>query len=522
MSLRLGNFLSAGSFGFGICAVTLALLPAAHSFEQCRNLFVSNKSSFFGDLQTVAAGETLPYRFDVVTDTKSLSTVLPGVKGEARVISTVVAEAGHSLQNLSRLSDSEVLVEYVSEPNYYTSKPTTGSHSLKVLSTSADGTMSLVQSFDNTAKFKTKLRRVVDEDTFVAARYYNELNRASDAVLYRRSANGRFEIAGQLNNVEFGSVYPSTVDPREIFVAVRRSHVSKEDALFRFIPGKMAPELVLRGEYSELRPGQEWTLKPNRIYRLAGDIFGRGITASSSEHLREIEVFSPRKNGQMKSVGLIPSTKRDLRGYVRTSKEVDQNTFAVLDDHSFIDGDNGLPNPTGPFQREMDLTIARVVDGQLSRQDLKINERIPIRDPKAVALKLEVLDSKQLLLVGRGYVQVVRAPVSKFAFAEVVRFPEFREAPLKLEWIEVVPVSESRFIIQDMYAIKRNADHELSQFHIFDKVDGVFKHTGSRLLDGRRIGSATVLPDGRLWVDVRKASSASTPNLQIIDLNAGQ
>lgn len=514
MKLRAGSFTFVFSAGLAVSAFS----TTSHGFEQCRNLFVSSTKSFYASLRQAAAGETLPYKFDVVTNSASVSTVLPDGRGGFRTLFSVLAEPGHRVQDVERLSPTEAIVEYVSDPVYYSKNPTPGTFSLQILGIGADGTITGLQKFDATATARTGLRRVLDENTFVAERRYTELNRGSDALVYRRNDAGRFEVAGRLNNVEFDVLGTSAKDAGVHYVAVRAGHFNKEEALYRFVPGAAKPELILSGGQTPRRPGHEESNEPNRIYRLAGDIFGRGLTASYSANLREIEVFVPTKSGKMKFVGTVESTQRDLRGYDRTSKEVRATSFAVLDNHSYTSGIAEFVN----YHREMDLTIVGVANGKLSRQVLQLNDSFKVGTPDAVGLKLEVLDPKQLLLVGRGYVQVVRAPVSKFGLAEVVRFTEFAEAPLKGDRIEIVRISETRFIIQDLYVLERGAEHDLSQIHVFDKIDGAYQYTGRRLLDGRRIGNTTVLPDGRLWVDVRNASDTATPRPRIIDLNQAQ
>lgn len=151
-------------------------------------------------------------------------------------------------------------------------------------------------------------------------------------------------------------------------------------------------------------------------------------------------------------------------------------------------------------------------------QTFNIKNEAKFDSKDAIALELQPLSPTEILLIGENYVQIFRAARTKFQVAEVLRFEGLKGEPLRGDRLEVVRVSPTRFIIQDQFVYERLPDDYRSQFHVFDLIDGQYRLTSSKLLDGRRMFSSTVLTNGQIMVDVRPFADRQVPRIQILDL----
>jgi hypothetical protein len=451
-----------------------------------------------------------------------------GRADEAAVIrynNRIDAEPGFKIRNLTRLTDSEIVVEYHRAP--VPDQKIVESSSVQILKIDREGRFHPVQKFDGNKAKNISFRDAFDGGNGLVLETRGDMNSGNTLVVFRRSSHGDFSLAGVFPKTEYTELGPSAIDPKDYFFATRFSYFHPEYSLYKFVSGSMSPKLLLSGGKREEPGGILHNPEPPSIYRLTGDFFGRGETGSSSLRLREIEVFQVTPKGAEK-IGDIPVNERDLRDYDRRVEAIDPQTIAVLDNFSYWSGVIGQNTEFAHLHRDLDLSIVQFKDGKLETQTLNLEGSAKYGSPDAIRLQVQPLNSTELLLTGPNYVQVVRANEiktekksdRKFEVAEVIRIKGFKHEPLPGERMEVVRVSATRFIIQDRYVLDRLIPHDYaSQFHVFDLVDGQYRLTSSTLLKGRRFGNTTVLSDGRLLLDVRSYAGRDTPSLQILNLD---
>lgn len=272
----------------------------------------------------------------------------------------------------------------------------------------------------------------------------------------------------------------SVQNPALSFTRIDVSSASAESKLV-LVDGKKTKTL-LKGQKAD-----NFTNKgAEAVTRLTGDIFGLGLTGSKSSNLRDLKVYKfDAEAREMISIGDLNVKKRDMRAYSRKAVSLNDITFAVLDNHSYVSG------PTielGLYYMDMDLTIVTVQkNNKMKTQTVNIQSVQKTYPEPAIGLTVASLNANEVALYGRGTVKIVRRNGGQFKMAETLKFEPIDGQTLDTTVMEVVATGKDQFVVRDEYilGLTDHAGHR-SQSYTFEKKNGVYKLIAQELMDGPR------------------------------------
>lgn len=314
----------------------------------------------------------------------------------------------------------------------------------------------------------------------VEKRPVNELNRGDDLIIMTRKADGSLKQTAVIKGQSTTDLGPSAQNSSQHFVRINASAFSSEARLLLIDDGKLKP--LLKGKAGEASPHVE----AESITRMTGDIFGISRTGRSSLHLHELQIFKfDPKNKEMIAVGNLDFIKRPVIQKKRKSISVDSDTFAVLDDHSYVNGPN---LQFALYQMDMDLTFVSVgKNNKIKTQTVNIQNSQKMDKENAIGLSVAPLNEKEVVLFGRGMIALVRKVNGQFEKSEVLTFDPIQGQALHHSIMEVVASGKDRLVVRDRYVIglTNHASHR-SQSYTFVKKDGVYVLESQELMDGPR------------------------------------
>lgn len=264
------------------------------------------------------------------------------------------------------------------------------------------------------------------------------------------------------------------------FMRVDVSHIDQESKLV-LVDGKKTKTL-LKGEKRDyfMNKGAEF------FTRLTGDVFGLGLLNQYNSSLQDLKIYKfDAEARKMVSIGDLNIKTRDMRPYTRKAVSLNDITFAVLDNHSYVVG------PTlelGLYFMDMDLTFVTVQkNNKMKTQTINIQSEQKTYPERAIGLSVASINANEVALYGRGTIKIVRRAGGQFKMAETLKFEPIDGQTLDTTVMEVVTTGKDQFVVRDEHilGLTDHAGHR-SQSYTFQKKNGVYKLVAQELMDGPR------------------------------------
>lgn len=392
------------------------------------------------------------------------------------------------------------------------------SHALRFYQIKGDGSLVLKQMLEPQSGRSYSLLSALNSgsDYILVSERNFALNEPGRLLVFQRKGD-QFVYKRSIANT---LAYYDGPHPDQPHLHILRSSVlmGDKDFILSFNEKTGKHQKLLGWSTKDLKKDRRYTDPIRHMQLLKGTRFIlKGETGSSTSSWFQFDVYGIDKKGDAQFVKNFPMTRRNIHTpFARRVFALGESSFIMYDNHSYLSGADGLSPVHRTFVRDLEIKVIQISEsGQVKEQLIPIYDSLPlafkgsqggevVKNPEAVGLSVQVLNTQEFLVYGQGQFQVFRSSKGKYMSAEKVIVGDLRKGIIKgSDSYDFFQLNKDQFIVANV--LTDNVGALSTQLTLFQKVGENYKPVGhktlkkSNQLNGKLL-SVDMVSDGRILV----------------------